>query len=177
MPDWDEIVRRDGPAAWRSAYRLTGNTADADECLQEALVVAVGIARREEVRCWRALLQRLASARALDRLRRRKRRGPFEVVADWGAIRGSMPSPDESAEEAELAARLREALGRIPPKQAEAFCLYALEGWSYAEVAEHLGASTDAVGVLLHRARGRLRGLLASSCPSGCASGSRKERS
>ncbi len=174
MPDWDEIVRRDGPAAWRSAYRLTANRADADECLQEALVAAVGIARREEVRSWRALLQRLASARALDRLRRRKRRGAFEPVADWGAIQGPMPEPSDAAEEAELAGALREALGRIPPKQAEAFCLHALEGWSYAEVAGHLGASVDAVGVLLHRARGRLRRLLAESCPSGC---SRKEPS
>lgn len=174
MPDWDEIVRRDGPAAWRSAYRLTGNRADADECLQEALVVAVGIARREDVRCWRALLLRLASARALDRLRRRRRRGPFESVADWAAIRGPMPEPSESAEESELAESLRAALGRIPPKQAEAFWLVALEGWSYAEVAGHLGASTDAVGVLLHRARGRLRRLLAASHPSACG---RKEPS
>src|SRR3954471_17763834 len=123
MPDWEEIVRRDGPAAWRSAYRLTGNRADADECLQEALVVAVGIARREEVRSWRSLLQRLASAPALARLRRRQRPGLLEAVADWGAIPGPLPEPSDSAEEAELVAMLREALGRIPPKQAEAFCL------------------------------------------------------
>ncbi len=173
MPDWEEILRRDGPAAWRSAYRLTGNRADADECLQEALVVAVGVARREEVRCWKALLQHLATARALDRLRKRRRRGAFEPVADWEAVGGPSPSPLESAEEAELAGSLRAALGRIPPKQAEAFTLHALEGWSYGEVAEHLGASVDAVGVLLHRARARLRQLLASSCPTGCG----KERS
>jgi RNA polymerase sigma-70 factor (ECF subfamily) len=173
MPDWEEIVRRDRPAAWRSAYGLTGNRADADECLQEALVVAVGIARREEVRCWRALLQHLAAARALDRLRKRRRRGAFEPVADWGAIGGASPSPAESAEEAELTGSLRAALGRIPPKQAEAFALHALEGRSYSEVARHLGASIDAVGVLIHRARARLRQLLAGSCPSGCG----KERS
>ena len=123
------------------------------------MVVAVGITRawRREVRCWRALLTRLASARALDRLRRLRRRGVFEPVADWGAIRGSLPDPADSAEGAELADALRAALGRIPPKQAEVFCLHALEGWSYAEVAGHLGVSTDAVGVLLHRARPELR--------------------
>jgi RNA polymerase sigma-70 factor (ECF subfamily) len=168
MPDWEEIVRRDGPAAWRSAYRLTGNRADADECLQEGLVLAVGIARREEVRCWRALLQHLAAARALDRLRKRRRRGAFEVVADWDAIRGPTPEPSDRAEEAELVGSLREALGRIPPKQAEAFTLHALDGWSYVEVAARLEVSVDAVGVLLHRARARLRSLLARSCPSVC---------
>ena len=174
MPDWEEIVRRDGPVAWRSAYRLTGNRADADECLQEALVVAVGVARREEVRSWRALLQHLATAQAARSLRKRRRpRGVLSRSADWEAVGGPSPSPLESAEEAELAGSLREALGRIPPKQGEAFTLHALEGWSYGEVAEHLGASVDAVGVLLHRARARLRQLLASSCPSGCG----KERS
>lgn len=172
MPDWEEILRRDGPAAWRTAYRLTGNRADADECLQEALVVAVGIAARGG-----PVLEGPAPAPrdgpGIDRLRKRRRRGAFEPVADWDALGGSSPSPVDSAEEAELAGSLRAALGRIPPKQAEAFTLHALEGWSYGEVAEHLGATVDAVGVLLHRARARLRQLLAGSCPSGCG----KERS
>lgn len=36
MPDWRAILHRDGPAAWRAAYRLVGDRQDADECLQEA---------------------------------------------------------------------------------------------------------------------------------------------
>jgi RNA polymerase sigma-70 factor (ECF subfamily) len=60
----------------------------------------------------------------------------------------------------ELSERLRTALGRIPSKQAEAFCLHCLEGWSYQEVAQQLAVSIDSVGVLLHRARKRLRQLL-----------------
>ena len=42
MPDWREILSRDGPAAWRTAYRLLGNRADADECFQEACMAAPG---------------------------------------------------------------------------------------------------------------------------------------
>ena len=40
MPDWQEILSQDGPSAWRTAYRLLGNRADADECFQEACLAA-----------------------------------------------------------------------------------------------------------------------------------------
>ena len=36
MPDWQELMNRDGKAVWQTAYRLLGNRADADECFQEA---------------------------------------------------------------------------------------------------------------------------------------------
>src|SRR5438445_557444 len=74
MPDWPTILSRDGPAAWRTAYRLLGHRADADECFQDACLAALEVSRRQPVRHWRALLQRLAAARAVDRLRERFRR-------------------------------------------------------------------------------------------------------
>ena len=160
MPDWDELLGRDGPAVWRTAYRVVGNRADADECFQEAFLDAWEVARRGPVRDWPALLKRLAVARAVDRLRLRLRRGPHEAVADWDTLRGPDSPPSKPAEDAELSARLRGALARLPPRQAEAFLLQVLDGWSYAEIAAHTGETTDAVGVLLHRARRRLRLLL-----------------
>jgi RNA polymerase sigma-70 factor (ECF subfamily) len=66
---------------------------------------------------------------------------------------GICPPPSRAAEEADLAQRLRDALAQLPAKQAEVFCLHALEGWSYSEIAGQLSLSIDAVGVLLYRAR------------------------
>ncbi len=163
MPDWDEVLTRDGAAVWRTAYRIVGNRADADECFQEAFLAALEISRREPVRHWCALLQRLAAARAVDRLRSRLRRGRHATIADWDALAGPAPLPSKSVEDAEVSARLRTAIARIPPKQAEAFCLHALEGWSYREIAQHMDATTDSVGVLVHRARMRLRQLMGGS--------------
>ena len=60
MPDWAEIIERDGGAVWRTAYRLLGNRADADECFQEVFLAALEVSRREPVRDWGALLRRLA---------------------------------------------------------------------------------------------------------------------
>ena len=75
MVDWDAIVSREGPTVWRTVYRLLGNRADAEDCFQETFLSALTFANHQEhIRNPRALLQRFATARALDRLRRRYRR-------------------------------------------------------------------------------------------------------
>ncbi len=163
MPDWQEILSRDGGAVWQTAYRILGNRADAEECFQEAFVAALEFSRRQEVQHWRALLLRLVTARSVDRLRRRRRQATRQQAADWDSLPDHAPTPPQTAEDAELSERLRTALGRLPAKQAEAFCLHCLEGWSYQEVARQLTVSLDSVGVLLHRARKRLRQLLGVS--------------
>jgi RNA polymerase sigma-70 factor (ECF subfamily) len=162
MPDWPAILDEHGSCVWRTAYRIVGNRADADECFQEAFLAALTLSRREPIANWRALLQRLAATRAIDRVRQCRRRGAQENVSDWNDVAGRGQAPHQAAEDQELIARLREVLGQIPPKQAEVFCLYSLEGWNYQEIADQLAISTDSVGVLLHRARARLRKLLAS---------------
>ena len=109
------------------------------------------------VRSERALLLRIATARAMDRLRARYRRRSREVSAEWAGLPDPGPRPPEAAEAAELSARLRAALATLPARQADAFCLHCLEGWSYQAIAEQMRVSIDAVGVLLHRARAGLR--------------------
>jgi RNA polymerase sigma factor (sigma-70 family) len=74
----------------------------------------------------------------MNRLRDRYRRGRHERPADLSAVPGPAPPPAQAAEEAELAEELRQALTHLPQQQAEVFCLYALDGWSYRDVAEQL---------------------------------------
>src|SRR4051794_35257622 len=71
MPDWDAIVGQHGRLVWRTAYRLLGNDADAGDCFQETFLSALTAARRERIENWAGFLRRLATTRALDRLRRR----------------------------------------------------------------------------------------------------------
>ena len=170
MIDWEGIVREHRSAVWRTTHRLLGNRADADECFQETFAAAVEWVRSNgnPVRNWGALLVRLATARAVDRLRQRVRRSSREVPGGGGGTgiddlpdREPHARPGDRAEQAELSARLRAALAHLPPKQADAFCLHCLEGWSYREVADHLETTTDDVGVCLHRARAALKERLA----------------
>ena len=162
--DWDDLVAREGPAVWRAVRRVIGDDADADDAFQETFVAAVELSRREPVRQWRGLLLRLGHARAIDRLRLRYRRGAHEdaeaAEANFETVASDRPQPREMAEAAELSARLRAALSELPDKQSEVFTLFCLEGWTYQEISEYTGASIDSVGVLLHRARAKLKVLL-----------------
>ena len=161
MTDWKLIVNRHGPLVWATASRLLGNHADALDCCQEAFLEAIRLARREAVTDWGPLLRHLATVRALDLLRvRRRTRSRTDALSDPAAAAGREADPSQEAEAAELADRLRAALAQLPPQQAKVFCLSCLDQLSYREIGERLGLTTSAVGVLLNRARGRLRELL-----------------
>jgi RNA polymerase sigma-70 factor (ECF subfamily) len=56
---------------------------------------------------------------------------------------------------------VRDALERLPPRDADILLLKYTEHWSYQQLSDHLGISHSAVETRLHRARARLRGELA----------------
>lgn len=163
MPDWPAIVAEHGPLAWRVAHRLVRHDADAADCVQKAFVALVDLHHREGVRDWPAAITRLATARALDCLRARKRSRVPELVLDPP---GREADPLALAEAGELADALRDALGQIDPAQAEAFCLTALDGFTNQQAAA-LGRTANHVGVLVYRARAALRAKLQPFDPTG----------
>lgn len=162
MPDWEAIIREHGPAVWQTAYRLVNNRADADDCMQETFVAAVGLARRGKVRSWPAMLKRLAIARSIDCLRRRTSRrmqdGSEPVLS---AALSDDPPPETVVENLELTEILRDALTKLPPQQAEVVCLRYLGEMDYKEISKELRISVGHVGMILSRAREKLRELLA----------------
>jgi RNA polymerase sigma-70 factor (ECF subfamily) len=132
MTDWQAIISQHSPIAWRTAYRLLGNDADAADCLQETFLSALDVSRREPVRDWSALLRRLATTKAVDRLRQRFRHAKrHEDLSDWTGVPCANPGPTQAAEDAELTAGLRRALASIPAQQATVFCLRCLDELSY----------------------------------------------
>ncbi len=156
--DWQAIIEEHGPAVWQTAYRLLGNRADAADCFQETFVSALGFCRRQRVRNFSALLTRLATARAIDQLRRRFRRPNCDSgLTDLSALQSTNPGPAQMAQQQELAAGLRELLSELSAREAQAFCLRYLNDMSYRQVADELGITTNAAGVLLHRARMKLK--------------------
>lgn len=163
--DWEGILREHGPTVWRTLWRLLGHRADVEECFQEVFLGALQLHRRKPIAHLGAILQTLATARAVDRLRRRyvRRSQPNGDIAWVDQALATAPSPSQLLEAKELSARLRIALARLPEKQAEIFCLHALSGWSYQEIGEAMEMSSNAVGVTIHRTRLRLRELLGES--------------
>lgn len=67
------------------------------------------------------------------------------------------PGPAELAEEADLQARVRNAVRALPQGQRSAVMLFYLAGLSYDEMAAVLGIRVSAVKTRLHKARATLR--------------------
>ena len=158
--DWPAMVRDFGPLVWKTASRLLHNEADVSDCFQETFVSALEFSRKQTVTNWPGLLQRIATARALDVLRRR---GRNRIVADNDLDDrhpSRNPGPAQQAEDADLAERLRRALTDLPAQQSQAFCLRHLDGMDYVEIASQMQITVDAAGSLLHRARARLGEML-----------------
>lgn len=162
MTDWEVVVYQHSPLVWRTAYRILGYSEDAADCFQEAFLAALVIWRRERVANWPALLRQLATRRALDRLRQRcaesRRNEPLPNLSD---LPSQSPGPSRRLEDEELLAELRHALAQVPEQQAEVFCLRYFEGLEYEEIGKQLSMKSATARVLFHRARERLRELLA----------------
>jgi len=156
--DWQKIVEKHGPIVWQTAYRLLGNDADAADCFQETFVSALKVSQRENVRNFSALLVRLATMRAIDKLRQRfSNSNIFAEAADLVTVPSANPGPLQEAQMHELAEKLRKALTQLPPQEAQVFCLRYLNNMSYRQIAKEIGIKANAAGVLLHRAREKLR--------------------
>lgn len=167
MTDWPQVVREFGPLVWRTACRLLSNEADAADCFQRTFVSAVELSAAQAVRDWPAVLRRLATARALEQLRQRYRDAPRRgTYPDELPPDPTVPDPLDAAAGAELADTLRAAIAGIDPRQAEVFCLTAIDGQTYPEAAAQLGLTANHVGVLLTRARAALRARLQAFDPT-----------
>jgi RNA polymerase sigma-70 factor (ECF subfamily) len=168
MTNWDAILAEHGPAVWGTLWRLLAERADVEDCFQETFAAAFKVSRRQPVECWPALLCSVATARGLDQLRKRYRQGgrrhdggAAECPAGLAQVASTEAGPAEQAVAAELSERLREALSLLPKGQAEMFYLHALCGLSHREIGQRMQMTDNAIAVTIHRARKRLRELLA----------------
>jgi RNA polymerase sigma-70 factor (ECF subfamily) len=160
----EALFREHHGAVYRAAYRVTGDAMDAEDVLQ---TVFTRLLRREEQpdlsESAGSYLHRAAVNAALDLMRRRKRARKVDLdEVGESLVDSSDPGPERTRGSRELKTRLREAMARLSPRQAEIFTLRYLEGLGNLEIAKMLGASQTSIAVLLHRARHRLQKELGS---------------
>jgi RNA polymerase sigma-70 factor (ECF subfamily) len=164
--DWSQLLEAHGRIVWKTVYRLVDDEAAAADCFQETFVAAFQYSRSHSIQNWPGLLKRLATAKAIDHLRKRVRTGAISLShgSMENAVDGAR-SPAGIVESRELAERVRVELAALPQPQAEACCLRFLEGWAYDEIAAELNITVNHVGVLLNRAKASLRERLMEFAP------------
>ena len=149
----ETLVKLYGAAVIKAAYRVLGDMAHAEDVAQDVFLRLIE-AHPPQVNSWPAYLTAAAVRGAIDVLRRRQR---------WWRLSAFLPttnvlseSPEQLGIEQDRARRLRQALGKLPAREAQCFGLRYLQGFELSEIAEALALSINSVNVALHRARKRV---------------------
>lgn len=139
---------------FRTAYRITGNAADAEDVLQ---TVFLRLLRRtsdsDAMKNEESYLRRAAINASLDVIRSRQSNQAVELV--------DVPGDRAEGDVIELRQALGRALSKLQPRSAEIFTLRFIEGMSNLEIARALGLSQVSVAVTVFRTRQQLRKELA----------------
>ena len=164
--DWPAALAEHERWLRTAVYARLGERHAVEEVLQEVALAAVAqrspLADGAKAGAW---LYRLAVRQALLYRRRRGRR--VRLTERFATARkvdhgfGRASDPLEWVLLDETRGLVREALARLPRRDAEILLLKYSEDWTYRDLAAHLGVSLSAVEARLHRARGRLREALA----------------
>jgi RNA polymerase sigma-70 factor, ECF subfamily len=170
----EALVAAYGERAYRLAIRITGNSSDAEEVVQDALWAAAGkIDTFRGTAAFGSWVYRITANAAYQKRRRRRieRNG-----TSWEEL---APSLDETGQhvqpgldwsprlkdpvlQAELQSVLRAAIDELAEEHRATFLLHDVEGLSNLEIAETLQIKLATVKSRVHRARLFLRSRLAA---------------
>ncbi|MBP2182488.1 RNA polymerase sigma factor [Amycolatopsis magusensis] len=154
---FDQLVRRHTPRMYRVALRITGNSAEAEDVVQDAWISAwrglSGFRAESAVSTW---LYRVVTNAALAYVRRRKPTVSLDAAegVDSGLqLADRHANPEGQVVRAEEVDATLRAIADLDVSQRVPLVLRELEGLSYEEVAEVLEVSVPALRSRLHRAR------------------------
>ncbi|MFN2533410.1 MAG: RNA polymerase sigma factor [Pyrinomonadaceae bacterium] len=144
---------------FRTAQRITGSVADAEDVLQTVFLrLAKGQAHYDLSENPEAYLSRAAINAALDLLRSRTRARSVGLDdVDFESLPSAVRGPEAEHDDRELQTLVRRAVARLGKTAGEMFVLRYYEGFDNQEIAALLKTSPLVVGVVLHRARTKLR--------------------
>ena len=158
-----ELYRTHSGRLFSVACRMLGNTADAEDLLQEIFLTAhrklESFRGESSLGTW---LYRLATNQCLDYLRSRAARAG-QVTDSIDDEPSALPAGGRGLAQQTLTKMdLERAMARLPEGCRAAFVLHDVEGLEHREVAEVLGIAEGTSKSQVHKARMRLRALLSS---------------
>jgi RNA polymerase sigma-70 factor (ECF subfamily) len=159
---FDILVAPHLESLFRIAYRLTRNTADAQDLVQDTCVAAyrhlTAMGATESPLKW---LLRVQHNRFIDAARRRKRSPVVaaEETQDMAALASELPDPESLLQQFQNEALLERAFLQLEEMQRTLLALRA-EGYELPEIQAITGVDRAVLSARLHRARLRLAQIL-----------------
>jgi RNA polymerase sigma-70 factor (ECF subfamily) len=170
MVELQDAFTRHFPTLYRRAYHYVGNSHDAEDAVQDALLSAYkhldqfkGTAK---MTTW---LTSIVTNSALTQLRRRPRQPHVsldEQLSDGqdyclsDTLADVRPSPEGECIRLESRGRLIQSMMELSPSLRRAIQLYVLDGLSIKEIAHILGVSQGTVKAQVSRARTKLKRMM-----------------
>ena len=163
--DFEPLLESVLEPAYRAAYHLTRNEADAEELVQEAALLAFkGFGRFEVGTNFRAWFLTILRNRFVSGYRKKQREIKTVELEDAADLYKYSKTSDLGGDEATsdpakvIAARLDSeqvgtALSELPMEFREAATLYFTQDMSYQDIADVLGVPVGTVRSRLHRGR------------------------
>jgi RNA polymerase sigma-70 factor, ECF subfamily len=161
------------PSLYRNAYRVLGNTYDAEDAVQDALLSAHKHLNQfrgdSQLSSW---VTTIVINCARQQLRRRPRvahvwldqpKGEEHEFSLADSLADHRPNPELECQNAELHSLLMKSLARLSPTLRTTFQLREVDGLSTSEAAELLGVPAGTIKARLTRARAKLRKFLGRS--------------
>lgn len=153
--DFDDAVTRVRPRLHRYALRRLGDTHEAEELVQEALLRAYShrdqLLTEDDLSAWTTVV---TGRLVIDRLRVRGRSTSFADVPENGRLGRDTADVVVARDEARTAL---DALDAMPTRQAALLWAREVEGHTYEELCQRFGMTEPAVRSVLTRARKALR--------------------
>ncbi len=153
---FSELVYRHRDRLWAVALRTMGDSHEAEDALQDALISAFRRAEQfrgeAKVTTW---LHRIVVNACLDRIRRRSAR-PTSPLPEHDTHDFGLQAADDHIEQRETQILIAEALAELPQDQRDAVMLVDIEGWPIDDAARMLNCPSGTVKSRCSRGRAKL---------------------
>ncbi len=161
LPTMDELIEQHAPLLYRYAYRLTGNSHEAEDLTQQTcLLVQQRGHQLRDVQALRAWLLTIVRNVFLKSRRHQGRHRSLDDIDEPTVTEELWNSPIDREQ-------LQQALLELSEEFRSPLVLYYFEDFSYQQIADHMGVPIGTVMSRLSRAKAFLKKRLTES--DGCA--------
>lgn len=166
IESFELLIKEYQKLAFNIAYRMLGNTEDAADATQDAMIkVYKSINSFKGNSSFSTWLYRIVTNTCLDELRKRKKDKTLSydrgIETEEGTLEREIPDtrniPEEVAERKEQLQDLVEAINRLPEQHKTVIVLRDIKGFSYEQIAEILDCSQGTIKSRISRARMALK--------------------
>ena len=157
---FNKLIKRHMEKIYLVARRMVGNHLDADEVVQEVLMVIYNKLNTFKFEAsFTTWIYRIVITRSINFLRKRTLKNTFSIF-DLNKTKSKIQDPIEQVEGREEFEIVEKLLAQLPPKQREIFVLRNFEELNYDEISKITGKSVGALKANYFHSINKLKELL-----------------